>query len=59
MRDTATLLELLEAERAYWLAQMEAHRATVHAPTWARASEAATSCLHLIRVYREEASRAV
>ncbi len=57
MRDTATLLELLEAERQYWLGIMATNRAVTHAPTWARASEAAASCLHLIRVYREEASR--
>lgn len=57
MRDTATLLELLEAERAYWLAEMESHRIVVDPPRWHEAMEAAASITHLIRVTREEASR--
>ncbi len=57
MRDTATLLELLETERAYWLEEMESSRVVVDSPRWHEAMEAAASITHLLRVYREEASR--
>ena len=55
MRDTATLLDLLETEQNHRLDRMDAIRSDVASREWKQCADVATWCAHLMAVLREEA----